>query len=93
MMPSIAQLPIDWMLTQSECNPRTSFQQTTAATVTYQGERQIPTDCFTVSIESDSMVKDSFDWMSLSSEVLPNARPLTAEERSSINEFFWSQFK
>ncbi len=34
-----------------------------------------------------------FDWMWLAKETLPNATPLTPEERFSINEFFWSHFK
>ena len=35
----------------------------------------------------------ALDWMSLAKEALPNAMPLTPEERVSINEFFWSHFK
>ena len=31
--------------------------------------------------------------MRLAKETLPNATPLTPEERVSINEFFWSHFK
>jgi len=31
-------------------------------------------------------------WVSLGSRALPNMRPLTVQERSSANEFFWSQF-
>jgi hypothetical protein len=33
------------------------------------------------------------DWMRLAKQTLPNAMPLTPEERVSINEFFWSHFK
>ena len=33
------------------------------------------------------------DLMRLAKEALPNATPLTPEERVSINEFFWSHFK
>jgi hypothetical protein len=33
------------------------------------------------------------DLMRLAKETLPNATPLTPEERVSINEFFWSHFK
>jgi hypothetical protein len=33
------------------------------------------------------------DLMRLAKETLPNATPLTPEERGSINEFFWSHFK
>ena len=35
----------------------------------------------------------SLDLMRLTKETLPNATPLTPEERISINEFFWSHFK
>ncbi len=35
----------------------------------------------------------AFDWMKLAEESLSNATPLTPEERVSINEFFWSNFK
>jgi len=31
--------------------------------------------------------------MRLAKETLPDATPLTPEERVSINEFFWSHFK
>jgi hypothetical protein len=33
------------------------------------------------------------DLMRLAKETLPDAAPLTPEERASINEFFWSHFK
>lgn len=35
----------------------------------------------------------ALDWVMLAKEGLPNATPLTPEERSSINEYFWSQFE
>jgi len=35
----------------------------------------------------------ALDWVRLSKETLPNATPLTPEERISINEFFWFHFK
>jgi hypothetical protein len=38
--------------------------------------------------------QSTLDLMWLAKETLPNATPLTAEERVSINdEFFWSHFK
>ena len=33
------------------------------------------------------------DLMRLAKEALPNATPLTPEERVSVNEFFWFHFK
>jgi len=35
----------------------------------------------------------SLDLMRLATEALPNATPLTPEERVSVNEFFWFHFK
>ena len=35
----------------------------------------------------------AFDWLTLASETLDNAKPLTPEEQLSINEFFWTHFK
>ena len=35
----------------------------------------------------------ALDLMRLAKEALPNATPLTPEERGSIHEFFWSHFK
>jgi hypothetical protein len=35
----------------------------------------------------------ALDWMRLVKQTLPNAMPLTREERVSINKFFWSHFK
>ena len=37
--------------------------------------------------------RTAIDWVMLAKETLPNATPLTPEERISINEYFWSHFK
>ena len=47
---------------------------------------------FTVDVERSSPHETALDWLSLSREVLPEAHPMTADERTSINEFFWSHF-
>lgn len=35
----------------------------------------------------------ALDWIMLAKEVLPNASPLTPEEKVSLNAFFWSHFE
>lgn len=35
----------------------------------------------------------ALDWLSLAKEALADTKPLTSEERASINEFFWSHFQ
>ena len=35
---------------------------------------------------------NSLDWISLSREAIPEMEPLTSEERTSFNDFFWSHF-
>lgn len=69
------------------------FRQTTAASITYEGHQALPTEATELDKLETHPHADALDWMSLAREVLPNAKPLTSEERSSINEFFWSHFK
>jgi hypothetical protein len=66
------------------------FTFPTAVSILIDGSSQQPTATFTA-VESDS-VDFAMDWLGLSTDVLPNAEPLTPDERSSINEFFWSHF-
>jgi hypothetical protein len=69
------------------------YRQTTAISVIYEGRESVPlaaTELKELSFPSQSA---ALDWMSLAKETLPNATPLTPEERVSINEFFWSHFK
>ena len=68
------------------------FEVGTAASIKIESRELQPTMTFAVDAEKISSHETALDWMSLSSEVLPDARPMTADERSSINEFFWSHF-
>lgn len=68
------------------------FEVGTAASIKIESHELQPTMTFAVGAEKISSHEAALDWMSLSSEVLPDARPMTADERSSINEFFWSHF-
>jgi hypothetical protein len=68
------------------------FEAGTAASIRIEAQEQQPTMTFAVDVEKSSPHATALDWLSISNEVLPNARPMTADERSSINEFFWSHF-
>jgi hypothetical protein len=65
----------------------------TATTIELGGVEQLPTATFEVEDRLEPSHRVALDWLAFTKEVLPNARPLTPEERSSINEFFWSHFK
>jgi hypothetical protein len=58
--------------------------------IVIDGSGQQPTATF-AAVETDSAYS-ALDWLDLSKAVLPDAKPLTPDERSSINEFFWSHF-
>ncbi len=69
------------------------YRQTTVTSVIYEGRESLPlraTVLEELSLQSQSA---ALDWMMLAKDTLPNAAPLTPEERVSINEFFWSHFK
>jgi hypothetical protein len=69
------------------------YRQSTATSVVYEGCEILPlkaSELEALSIESHTA---ALDWISLAKEALPNVTPLTSEERSSINEFFWAHFK
>jgi len=67
-----------------------TFTAPTAVSILIDGSSQQPTAMF-AAVESDS-IHAALDWLDLSKHVLPDAKPLTADERLSINEFFWSHF-
>jgi hypothetical protein len=69
------------------------FRSNTAISIVNQGVEQQPTATFEVESRLDLGRAAALDWLALSKVVLPNAQPLTPEERASINEFFWSHFK
>jgi hypothetical protein len=68
-----------------------TFQSPTAVSILVEAREQQPTAVFKAAPVDPSYLS-ALDWLELSKVVLPDARPLTAEERSSINEFFWSHF-
>ena len=68
------------------------FEAGTAASIKTESREGQPTMTFAVEVAKPSPHETALDWLSLSREVLPDARPMTADERSSINEFFWSHF-
>ena len=53
----------------------------------------MPTEAVALQESSVPSHADALDWMALANEALPNSKPLSAEERASINEFFWSHFQ
>ena len=67
-----------------------TFTSPTAVSILIDSSSQQPTAMF-ATLETDS-IHFALDWLDLSRHVLPNAEPLTPDERSSINEFFWSHF-
>jgi len=70
-----------------------SYRQTTAASVVYEGRESTPVEATELDELSSSNLSGGLDWMLLAKQALPNAVPLTPDERASINEFFWSHFQ
>ena len=69
------------------------YRQTTVTSVIYEGRESLPLQATELKELSPPIQSAALDWMMLAKETLPNASPLTPEERVSINEFFWSHFK
>ena len=67
-----------------------TFTSPTAVSIIIDGSGQQPTSTFTHLIVDPTQL--ALDWLDLSRHVLPNAEPLTSDERASINDFFWSHF-
>ena len=68
------------------------FEAGTAASIRTESREEQPTMTFAVDVATGSTHESALDWLALSREVLPDAGPMTANERSSINDFFWSHF-
>lgn len=68
-----------------------TFRPPTAVSILVETTEQQPTATFKAA-PIDSSYLAALDWLELSKAVLADAQPLTAEERSSINGFFWSHF-
>jgi hypothetical protein len=80
--------PIILNLAYAQAN---TFASPTSVSVVVEATEPQPTATFkAVQINSAHLL--ALDWLDLSKTVLPNAQPLSAEERSSINDFFWSHF-
>ena len=69
------------------------YRQTTVSSVVYEGQESLPLQATDLEELLLPIQSAALDWMMLTKETLPNATPLTPEERASINEFFWSHFK
>lgn len=69
------------------------YRQTTATSIVYAGQRSLPLGATELDELSLPVQSAALEWMMLAKETLPNATPLTPDERVSINEFFWSHFK
>ena len=90
MKPSLPAAMIAPMILNLGYAHANTFRVPTAVSIVIDGSTQQPTATF-AAVESDS-IHTALDWLDLSNHVLPNAKPLTPDERSSINEFFWSHF-
>jgi hypothetical protein len=67
---------------------------TNAISVCFTIQERYPVQAVSIVMpaEEQGMIGDSMDWLALGQTVIPSARPMTPEERSAVNEFFWSQF-
>ena len=95
MEPISTVVTLAWPLlfTPAQFGNGSGYRQSTATSVVYEGREVLTlkaSELEALSIESHSA---ALDWVLLAKEALPNVTPLTSEERSSINEFFWSHFK
>jgi hypothetical protein len=95
MEPISTVVTLAWPLlfTPAQFGNGSGYRQSTATSVVYEGCEILPLTASELEgllIESHGV---ALDWVLLAKEALPNVTPLTPEERSSINEFFWSQFK
>ena len=69
------------------------YEVPTAVSVQYDRLVCLPTET-TIAIEGDELDEGAvLDWMTLTIDALPNSRSMSAAERDSINEFFWSHFE
>ena len=95
MEPISTAVTLAWPLlfTPAQFGNGSGYRQSTAMSVVYEGREVLPlkaSELEALSIESHSA---ALDWMLLAKEALPNVSPLSSEERSSIDDFFWSHFK
>jgi hypothetical protein len=72
--------------------PQGELRPSTAVSVVYEHRAHTPVAAFVSLNATASQHTDALDWLTLGAEAIPNAQPLTPDERASINEFFWSHF-
>lgn len=70
------------------------IEPTNAVSVEFTTQERYPVQAISIVAPADEkgMIEDSMEWLALGQAVIPDARPMTPEERSAVNEFFWSQF-
>lgn len=94
MLPAVT---IAAQIYRSACYGDLQYRPPTAVTVCYEHSAGMPLETFNPARTLPQVIAPShsaaLDWMALGKEVLPNARALSPEERSSINEFFLSHFE
>jgi hypothetical protein len=86
-LPAAIIAPIVLNLAYAQAN---TFSSPTAVSILIDRTEQQPTATFAATKVDSAYL--ALDWLDLSKAVLPDAAPLTPDERSSINEFFWSHF-
>jgi hypothetical protein len=73
--------------------PKGELRPTTAVSLVYEHRAHTPIAAFSSLNAANSQHTDALEWLTLGSAAIPEAKPLTSEERASINEFFWSHFQ
>jgi len=88
-------VPLAWplLINPASFGNGPGYRQTTVTSVVYKGIESLPLEATELEALSFPTQSSALDWMMLAQEALPNATPLTPEERVSINEFFWSHFE
>jgi hypothetical protein len=80
-------------ISRAVCQSDIEYRPPTSVTICYEHRTNLPLEVFAPIPESHNDANSALDWLALGKEVLPNTRPLSAEERSSVNEFFLSHFQ
>lgn len=83
-------LPISLALAPLNGTQRKNYGASNAVSLAYRVHERYPTEASEQVQESP--FAQTLDWVHFSREAQPTAKPLTAEERASVNEFFWSHF-
>ncbi len=90
MTPTIQAIAVPVLLNLAYVQPMT-LDSSTAMSIVMKGCESRPTAMFNAQRPNSATL--ALDWLEFGTAALPNAQPLTAEERASINDFFWSQFQ